>query len=93
MLTTFSSGESASDLHYAAAQLFSAAEIMAEVEQSIPGPETLAGFSGIVRFAFDAFVNSRIAMITEAQHGFESAAWSCRGLATDAEPGTMEPGR
>lgn len=86
-------GESLSDVQYAAAQLFSAAEIMADVETSLPGPETRAGFSGAIRVAFDAFVAMKTAAVVEAKNSLASAALSCRGLADSIEDGEVGAGR
>ncbi|HET8958514.1 MAG TPA: hypothetical protein VFM95_08685 [Microcella sp.] len=94
MLTSFSpTTASASELRYAAAQLGSAAQIVRDVRASIPGPETLSGFSGVVRLAFDAFVASRIERLALAEYELEGASWDCQRLADTADRAITEVGR
>ncbi len=66
---------------------------MEEVQVSIPGPETRAGFSGLVRLAFDAFVDARIERICRAKFELEVAARTCRDFAHEAERVALEPSR
>lgn len=86
MLTTTSPATiTCSDLRYRAGHLSHAAELLRQVAADIPGPETRAGFMGLVREHFDAMVRDRVTRISEAEEELVGAARQLHFLADEAE--------
>lgn len=86
MLTTSSPASlTCSDLRYRAGHLSHAAELLRQVAADIPGPETRAGFMGLVRDYFDAMVRERVTRITDAESELIGASRQLHVLADAAE--------